>query len=63
MPLGGHGPLTQIRNVPRYLGWLAMFGPGAIYVATAQGSGELVISEVVYVILGVYYLSIKFVLG
>jgi hypothetical protein len=40
--LGGHEPLRNVRKVPRYLGWLAFFGPGAIYAATAQGSGELV---------------------
>jgi hypothetical protein len=39
--LGGHGPVKQVRKVPKYLGWLALFGPGAIYAATAQGSGEL----------------------
>lgn len=40
--MGNHDDLKSVRKVPRYLGWLALFGPGAIYAATAQGSGELV---------------------
>ncbi|MBA3630049.1 MAG: Nramp family divalent metal transporter [Actinobacteria bacterium] len=40
--MGHHEPLKRVRKVPKYFGWLALFGPGAIYAATAQGSGELI---------------------
>ncbi|MQA05254.1 MAG: hypothetical protein GEV07_21860 [Streptosporangiales bacterium] len=39
---GRYRPLRVVSRVPPYLGWLAFFGPGIVYVALAQGSGELI---------------------
>jgi hypothetical protein len=50
--LGGHGPVKQVRKVPKYMGWLALFGPGAIYAATAQGSGELIFWPILMALFG-----------
>lgn len=40
--MGRHDRLREVSTVPRYLGWLALFGPGAVFAAMAQGSGELI---------------------
>ncbi len=40
--VGRYRPLRIVSRVPPYIGWLAFFGPGIVYVALAQGSGELV---------------------
>lgn len=40
--VGRYRPLRVVSRVPPYVGWLAFFGPGIIYVALAQGSGELI---------------------
>jgi len=35
-------PLTTVKNVPDYPGWLAFFGPGMVLAAMGLGSGELI---------------------
>lgn len=49
------GPL-KIRDVPKYLGWLALFGPGMIWAGVAQGSGESIWWPYMVAKYGLYFL-------
>lgn len=40
--LGNLDPLKKIKRIPVFVGILAMFGPGVVWAAMAQGSGELI---------------------
>lgn len=58
LQMGNYIGLQKIDNLPKYAGWLALFGPGAVFAAMAQGSGELIFWPLLMAKFGVAFIGL-----